>query len=599
MTCCAHPSQPGTGFDLRPLEAEALQALAAALRAAGLPADDLTEPGRRFFAWRDAAGVLRGHGGWERHGSAVLLRSLLVPAEARGRGYGRRLVEALLAAAWAEGAEEAWLLTTGATQFFARLDFVATPRELAPPAIAATRQFAGLCPADATLMRRTHARRGALPVAVIGAGPIGLAAAAQLLVLGIEPLVLEAGPAIGAAVRTWGHVRMFSPWAFNIDPAARALLAAEGWTAPDREAFPTGAELLARYLAPLAATAALRGRIRTGARVIGVARQDFGRLRDGEGREAAPFLLHVETAGGVEAIVARAVIDCSGTSHAPNPAGSHGMPALGEAGAADRIAYGIPDLLGAARAAHAGRTTLVVGAGHSAMSAVLDLVELARTEPGTRILWAFRRPMGAVNFGGGARDALGQRGVLGARAQALIESGAVTALAPFLLDRITEADDALAITGRQEGRVTTVHADRMIVATGFRTDLSFLREIRVALDPVVEATPALAPLIDPNLHSCGTVRPHGEAELRHPEPDFWIAGMKSYGRAPTFLLATGHEQVRSIAAFLAGDAEAARRVELVLPETGVCSTDPGKGLFLGRRSADAEKINSDTSSCHR
>jgi hypothetical protein len=331
---------------------------------------------------------------------------------------------------------------------------------------------------------------------------------------------------------------------------------------------------VAGYLAPLAATAALSGRIRTGARVIGVARQDFGRLRDGAGRDAAPFLLHVQTDGGVEAIAARAVIDCSGTWGAPNPAGTHGMPAPGEVAAADHIAYGIPDVLGADRAAHAGRTTLVVGAGHSAMNAVLDLVELARTEPATRILWAFRRPLGAVSFGGGARDALAQRGVLGARAQALVERGAVRALAPFLIDGIAEADGALAITGRQEGRAATVRADRMIVATGFRPDLSFLREVRLGLDSAVEATPALAPLIDPNLHSCGTVRPHGEAELRHPDANFWIAGMKSYGRAPTFLLATGHEQVRSIAAFLAGDVEAARRVELVLPETGVCSTAP-------------------------
>jgi thioredoxin reductase len=412
-----------------------------------------------------------------------------------------------------------------------------------------------------------------LPVAIIGAGPIGLAAAAHLLARGIEPLVLEAGPDAAHAVRAWSHVRMFSPWAFNTDAAARALLEAEGWSAPDPAHFPTGAELVAAYLAPLAATAALSGRIRTGARVVGVARRDLGRLHDGAGRADLPFVLHVETAAGLEALEARAVIDCSGTWAAPNPAGSHGLPAPGEAAQAARIAYGIPDVLGAARAAHAGRTTLVVGAGHSAMNAVLDLVELARQAPGTRILWGFRRPLGGVNFGGGARDGLAQRGALGARAQALVEAGQVTALAPFLIDRIAEADGALAVTGRQEGRVTTVRADRMVVATGFRPDLSFLRELRLGLDPAVEATPALAPLIDPNLHSCGTVRPHGEAELRHPEPGFWIAGMKAYGRAPTFLLATGHEQVRSIAAFLAGDIAAARRVELVLPETGVCSTD--------------------------
>ncbi|MBR0670040.1 NAD(P)-binding domain-containing protein [Roseomonas soli] len=423
---------------------------------------------------------------------------------------------------------------------------------------------------DAT---RDPAAEARLPVAIIGAGPIGLAAAAQLLARGIEPLVLEAGAEVGHVVRAWRHVRMFSPWAFNTDAAARALLAAEGWTAPDPDAYPTGGELVDRYLAPLAATDALRDRIRTGMRVVGVARRDFGRLHNGEGRDAAPFVLHVETCCGTEAIDARAVIDCSGTWNAPNPAGSHGMPAPGETRLAGRIAYGIPDVLGAERATYAGRTTLVVGAGHSAMNAVLDLVELAKAVPDTRILWAFRRPLGAVNFGGGARDGLAQRGELGARAQALVESGAANALAPFLIDRIAEADGALSVSGRQEGRTRMVQADRMIVATGFRPDLSFLREVRLGLDPAVEATPALAPLIDPNLHSCGTVRPHGEAELRHPEAGFYIAGMKSYGRAPTFLLATGHEQVRSIAAFLAGDVEAARRVELVLPETGVCSTE--------------------------
>lgn len=417
----------------------------------------------------------------------------------------------------------------------------------------------------------------ALPVAIIGAGPVGLAAAAELLARGLDPLVLEAGPDAAAAVRAWGHVRMFSPWGFNIDRAARALLERQGWTAPPAEAFPTGAELVARYLAPLAATPELAPRIRTGHRVLGIAREDHGRLKDSPHRDDAPFVLHAETADGIAVIRARAVIDCSGTWSAPNPAGCHGIMAPGEAAAADRIAYGIPDVRGAARALHAGRTTLVVGAGHSAMNAVLDLVALAREAPGTRILWAFRKPLGAVSFGGGARDGLSQRGALGSQAQELVESGAVTALAPFLIDRIATEDGALAITGRQGARSTTVRADRIIVATGFRPELGFLGEIRLGLDPAVEATPALAPLIDPNLHSCGTVRPHGEAELRHPEAGFYIAGMKSYGRAPTFLLATGHEQVRSIAAFLAGDEAAARRVELELPETGVCSTDRAPG----------------------
>ena len=101
-----------------------------------------------------------------------------------------------------------------------------------------------------------------------------------------------------------------------------------------------------------------------------------------------------------------------------------------------------------------------------------------------------------------------------------------------------------------------------------------LAELRLGLDPALDCPIALAPLIDPNEHSCGTVRPHGARELAHPEPGFYITGMKAYGRAPTFLTLTGYEQVRSIVACIAGDKEAAERVELVLPETGVCSRSP-------------------------
>jgi len=116
-----------------------------------------------------------------------------------------------------------------------------------------------------------------------------------------------------------------------------------------------------------------------------------------------------------------------------------------------------------------------------------------------------------------------------------------------------------------------VVVDELIVATGFRPDMGFLSELRLRLDPAIEAPVALAPLIDPNEHSCGTVRPHGARELAQDEPGLYLAGMKSYGRAPTFLMITGYEQVRSIAADIAGDKEAAERVELELPETGVCT----------------------------
>jgi NADPH-dependent 2,4-dienoyl-CoA reductase/sulfur reductase-like enzyme len=71
--------------------------------------------------------------------------------------------------------------------------------------------------------------RTGLPVAVIGAGPVGLATAAHLLDRGLEPLVLEAGSRVGANIAQWAHVRLFSPWRFDLDPASVRLLTAGGW----------------------------------------------------------------------------------------------------------------------------------------------------------------------------------------------------------------------------------------------------------------------------------------------------------------------------------------------------------------------------------
>lgn len=127
--------------------------------------------------------------------------------------------------------------------------------------------------------------------------------------------------------------------------------------------------------------------------------------------------------------------------------------------------------------------------------------------------------------------------------------------------------------GRSKDDPFDLTVSRIVNATGFRPDLDITREIRLDLDPALECPRGLAELIDPNQHSCGTVPPHGERLLAHSDAGFYIAGMKSYGRAPTFLLATGYKQVRSIAAVLAGDRTAADAMQLDLPATGVCSTD--------------------------
>ena len=416
-----------------------------------------------------------------------------------------------------------------------------------------------------------------LPVVVIGAGPVGLAAAAHLAERGLSPLVLEAGPEVGAAIRDWGHTRLFSPWRYNVDDAAARLLEAEGWAAPDPEALPTGTELVEQYLQPLAATEALATRIRTGARVIAVSRAGMDKTRT-SGRLDTPFLVRVQqTDGTVEDVLASAVIDASGTWNTPNPLGQAGLEAPGEAAAraTGTITAPLPDVLGADRARFAGRHVLVVGAGHSAANTLLELGTLAQDAPDTRISWAVRSADVSKVYGGEDRDELAARGALGTRLRHLVESGTIQVHPSFTITSFTTADQGLTVHASIPAGDRDLAVDLLVPATGFRPELGMLSELRLELDPAVEAPRQLGPLIDPEFHSCGSVAPHGEKMLAHPEPGFYLVGMKSYGRAPTFLMATGYEQVRSIAAALAGDRTAADNVELHLPETGVCSTDLG------------------------
>jgi cation diffusion facilitator CzcD-associated flavoprotein CzcO len=409
-----------------------------------------------------------------------------------------------------------------------------------------------------------------LPVAVIGAGPVGLAAAAHLHDRGIPFTVLESGDGPAAAVRQWGHVRVFSPWRYNIDRTAGRLLREAGWVEPDLEVLPTGGQLVADYLRPLADLPALKPNVRYGTRVVAVTRVGLDRLRTA-GRDATPFL--VRLASG-EDLLARAVIDASGTWSTPNVLGASGIPAQGESEAAGLLEQALPDVLGADRDRFAGRHTLVVGAGHSAAHTLLSLAELAKQAPGTSATWAIRATSPARSYGGEAADALPARGALGTRLREHVQAGRIRLLAGFSVHTLQQLPDGGV---RVSDRSRSVVVDRIVSATGFRPDHSIVSELRLDLDPVMGSTRALAPLIDPNEHSCGTVPPHGVDELAHPEPGFYAIGVKSYGRAPTFLMATGYEQARSVVAALAGDWAAARDVQLDLPETGVCNSDPVLG----------------------
>ena len=432
-------------------------------------------------------------------------------------------------------------------------------------------------------------------VAIIGAGPVGLAAAAHVLERGHVPVVLEAGAEIGHSIRQWSHVRLFSPWTYNIDKASQRLLEPVGWNSPNPDYFPTGGEFLDGYLVPLATRTALKDYIRTSCRVTGVSRVGFDKLKT-QGRDRAPFEIRYQNGAGIKSVLADAIIDASGTSTSPNPAGANGLRAIGEESALKRIVYGMPDILGHERVRYAGRRVAVLGAGHSAAGSLIELVTLAKDVPATQIVWLFRGNDPSKSFGGGANDKLSARGELGTELGRVVADGQVKVETGFRVTHIAETEQGLRIAAGSACCGRHVVVDELIVASGFRPDMSFLSELRLSLDPALECPPILAPLIDPNVHSCGTVRPHGARELSQPESGLYLAGIKSYGRAPTFLMATGYEQVRSIAAQIAGDVEAAERVELELPETGVCTVSRSSDQTTGC-CGDAAPVHAEAGSC--
>ena len=412
-----------------------------------------------------------------------------------------------------------------------------------------------------------------LPIAIIGGGPVGLAAAAHLKVRNLPFLLFEAGATVAANILSWRHIRVFSPWRYNIDKAARQLLNNSRWESPDDEGLPTGEELYNEYFKPLSELPSIKANIILGTKVLSIGRKNVDKMKTW-GRESLPYVVQVLRENEIEQYYVKGVIDASGTWNSPNPIGSGGVYALGEVENHEKIFYGIPDILQQHETRYMNRSVLVVGSGHSAINAILELDKLKEKYPATEIHWAVRKNNISDVYGGQANDALAARGALGIKIEELIVNDRVSVYTSFQIQQLIRQENKLTIVGFQgHQRSALPGIDEIISNTGSRPDFSFIREVRLDIDPSLESVAEIAELIDPNIHSCGTVRPHGEKELRQPDKDFYIVGSKSYGRAPTFLMATGYEQVRSIVAAFAGDIEAARNVELDLPETGVCSLD--------------------------
>lgn len=407
-----------------------------------------------------------------------------------------------------------------------------------------------------------------LPTVIIGAGPVGLAAAAHLNAYNQRFLLLEKGYQAGSNILEWGHVRLFSPWEFNIDQTTRKLLLQTNWSEPDGEQLPTGFELVNEYLEPLSNHPSIKEHIQYNAEVMHITRKNTDKMKNAS-REKQPFVIYVRIDGTVRKIEAKAVIDATGTWNNPNPPFADGIW-RSETLKKKTHTY-IPDIK-KEEELFINKHVAVIGSGHSALNTLNDLTLLKDKYPETQISWIIRKKHAQEAFGGEEDDELEARGALGTRTHKLVDNGLVDVYSNFYVEDITEHNGYYIIES-SEGTIID-QVDEIVVNTGARPNFSFLKELRLDIHEAVESTKALAPLIDPNIHSCGTVRPHGEKELRQPEPGLYITGVKSYGRAPTFLMTTGYEQVRSIAAYLAGDFEEAKKVKLKLPQTGVCQVNP-------------------------
>ncbi|WP_217249663.1 NAD(P)/FAD-dependent oxidoreductase [Streptomyces sp. AC602_WCS936] len=383
-------------------------------------------------------------------------------------------------------------------------------------------------------------------VAILGAGPVGLDAALACADAGRPFTVYEAADTVAAHVRSWGHVRLFTPWDLNASHRMRTHLP----HAPTGEDCPTGAELATRLLDPVAALPVLAGRIRFRTRVAAIART--GLLKHEQigtpVRAAAPFTLLLDTPDGEDTAEAGLVLDCTGTYSHPNALGPGGIPAPGERALADRITRTLPDTGDPDRWAG---TVLLVGAGKSAQSAARDLAAL----PGTRVEWAVRSP--APDWGAVPGDTLPGR-------QHLVDASA--ALADGANDRVTVHTGtrvhALRPLGEQVGVTLTtpdgpleILCDHIVALTGYTGDSALYRQLQVHECYATGAPMNLsAALLASAGGDCLAQPSAGIDSLRTPEPHFFIMGAKSYGRLNTFLLRTGYEQIDQLAAAYAEEA---------------------------------------------
>ncbi len=394
---------------------------------------------------------------------------------------------------------------------------------------------------------------------IVGGGPAGIEAALAASHKGFRFILVEAGE-IGASIRRWGHVRMFSPWEHNTSPLGRKTLAVHGHPVPDLAAVPTGAEYLEHYLHPIAQSPELAPSIRTGTRVIAVGRAGIGKsdLIGDPRRADHPFQVTLARAGSsdpVSVVEAPILIDASGVYDQPSPFTEVAVAQECEAS----VDHYIPDVA-SQRGRYAGKHTVIVGGGFSAATALRDLLPIAAEVAGTRISWilrnADRKPLTAVRD-----DVLPERARLVEEINRIATSADVPGLTILRGTRIRSlvqlpieggstdgSGFELSLAGDHAGTLT---ADHVLALTGYRPDTALLAECQVHLcyasDGLMKLSAALLGAMgDDSAADCMAVPAAGIETLRSPEPNLFVIGNKSYGRFSHYLLRSGIEQVETV-----------------------------------------------------
>jgi hypothetical protein len=382
-------------------------------------------------------------------------------------------------------------------------------------------------------------------IAILGAGPTGLDAALAAADAGLPFIVFEAAPAVGAHLRAWGHVRLFTPWSMNVSPRMRRHLGAE---APANHGeLPTGDDLAGEVLAPVAKLSAIAPHIRCGVRVLSVGRQ--GLLKHEEistpARAERPFRLLVSSEGREWIEEAGWVLDTTGTWGHPNPLGDGGIPAPGERALGDQVRHDIPNVA-ASPGDWAGQTVLVAGAGHSAQSLVRQLAAVSREAPSTRVVWVLRKS--APAWGSPPNDPLPARASLAAEAEQLSTSHpGITVKRGSVVEEIARPNDRFVVTLRRlDERPERIEVDRVVALTGAVGDHALYRQLQVHECYATCGPMKLSAALLGGSSDCLEQISHGVDTLVNPEPGFFILGSKSYGRNTTFLLRVGWQQVDEV-----------------------------------------------------